>query len=67
MRDLYTWSAIGGLAQWGGAPLYGTDQPEQAEQFSKILRSGVGAQIVGARGGWVVGVGCWTRRQRLGR
>jgi ATPase family associated with various cellular activities (AAA) len=27
---LYTWSAIGGLAQWGGAPLYGTDQPEQA-------------------------------------
>ena len=27
---LYTWSAITGLARFNGAPIYGTDQPEQA-------------------------------------
>ena len=27
---LYTWGAIRGLARFNGAPLYGTDQPEQA-------------------------------------
>jgi hypothetical protein len=27
---LYTWSAIAGLAKLNGAPIYGTDQPEQA-------------------------------------
>jgi hypothetical protein len=26
---LYTWSAIAGLAKFNGAPIYGTDQPEQ--------------------------------------
>ena len=27
---LYVWSAIEGLAKFNGAPIYGTDQPEQA-------------------------------------